>query len=50
MPDPAATDIPARLRRRPELWMVLLFLVSLAALGFFLLAGEVVEGDTASFD
>ena len=50
MPDPSPTDIPANLRRRPELWMVLLFLVSLAALGFFLLAGEVVEGDTAAFD
>ncbi len=50
MTTPRPADLPSRLRRTPELWMVLLFLVGLAALGFFLLAGEVVEGDTKAFD
>lgn len=50
MPDHTPTDLPSRLRRTPELWMVLLFFLALAVLAFVLLAGEVLEGDTKAFD
>ncbi|WP_090110326.1 phosphatase PAP2 family protein [Limimaricola pyoseonensis] len=50
MSDPRHTDLPEQLRRTPELGFGLIFLLALAGLLFFLLAGEVVEGDTKAFD